>query len=52
MLFLLLKGILGRVSSKSNRLRLKIVTNVNGKDVLKGAITADGVSDLAMSISV
>jgi len=25
---------------------------VNGKDVLKGAITADGVSDLGMSISV
>ena len=29
--------ILDRISRKSNRLRLEIVTKVNGKDVLKGA---------------
>ena len=31
-------NILDRISRKSNRLRLKIVTKVNGKDVLSGIL--------------
>ena len=44
--------ILHRISRKSDRLRLKIVTNGNGKDVLKEAIAVDGVIDLIKLVMI